>query len=415
MKLDHIRALVVCYDLIWPATHGYRIDVHRRMARLAESGVKLGIVMLSRESDEAIEASTPPPWIGFCRSYGKSSYCASPKALLKRLLYWPWPIAARHLDEELLRRLVVDIEEFDPNLIISEGLYGAELVRRIAGSKAQPLLVYRSHNIEHQYMREQMRAAGGLRSWLTLALSNIHLQARETEAIKSASIVLDISEEDSKYWSSKGQGNVTCLPPFPRTSIPMIARDLARWDVAFCGNLNAPNNVEAVFWFVNEVWPRVKEAGGAKRSLVLAGSAPTRQILALAGTDSGISVLANPADMDVVVSQSRVLINPTRRGSGVNIKTVDMIASGLPIVVTDVGTRGLPQEIRSMLGAANSSDDWVESILNALTRPAGKTTGVSDLYSMFVESSYTKVVSSLARMAPRVDPKRSINFSVNSP
>jgi glycosyltransferase involved in cell wall biosynthesis len=45
--------------------------------------------------------------------------------------------------------------------------------------------------------------------------------------------------------------------------------------------------------------------------------------------------------------QAPVLVNPMLVGTGINIKILDAMAAGVPVVSTDTGARGLPEEFRS--------------------------------------------------------------------
>jgi glycosyltransferase involved in cell wall biosynthesis len=45
--------------------------------------------------------------------------------------------------------------------------------------------------------------------------------------------------------------------------------------------------------------------------------------------------------------QASLLVNPMLVGTGINIKILDAMAAGVPVVSTDTGARGLPEEFRS--------------------------------------------------------------------
>lgn len=64
------------------------------------------------------------------------------------------------------------------------------------------------------------------------------------------------------------------------------------------------------------------------------------------------------------------MLNPILHGSGVNIKTIDMLATGRPVVTTSLGARGLPADVIAELDTADTPEEFRSSILTALTRDA---------------------------------------------
>ena len=81
---------------------------------------------------------------------------------------------------------------------------------------------------------------------------------------------------------------------------------------------------------------------------------------------AGVDLIANPHDVWPIYAQGRVLVNPARSGSGVNIKSVEMLQLEVPIVSTPVGVGGLPDDVKSQFFVADSPEDFAASILRAL-------------------------------------------------
>jgi polysaccharide biosynthesis protein PslH len=395
MRLADVRLLAICHDSIWPATHGYRIDIDRRLRRLANEGAHIGLVALSRDRDLGGGGLVKPAWLEFSRVFGRPDYMTGFK-LIVGLGRWPWPAAARRLRRDIEAQLLRDIESFAPNVLLLEGLYGAPLARTVRRDFDHIHLVYRSHNIEHQYMRAQLRAATGLRSTLNLLLCNLGLERVEKRVIADADMVMDISQDDCKHWQGRGFKNVRWVPPLPASSLSASSCQDTQWDISFCGNLHAPNNVEAINWFVQQVWPSVRNCGGTERRFLLAGSRPSEVVRRIAALDRGICLMADPENMNMLIEQSRVLINPTLRGSGVNIKTIDMIESGRAFLSTNAGVAGLPEDVRSLIRPVDTSSDWKSAIERLLTQPLDDFKLARDVYSSHVERQYDSAISYLA-------------------
>jgi len=91
-----------------------------------------------------------------------------------------------------------------------------------------------------------------------------------------------------------------------------------------------------------------------------------------------VTLLANPPDSGAVLGNGRVLINPILSGSGVNIKSIEMLLVGAPVVTTSIGVRGLPEKVRAQYKVADTPADFAAHIIAALSEPV---TGVTETAS----------------------------------
>ena len=112
--------------------------------------------------------------------------------------------------------------------------------------------------------------------------------------------------------------------------------------ILFVAGFAHPPNIDAATWLVREILPLVRLRVPAAR-LVLAGSHPTAEVLALA--DSGrITVTGNLTEAELAAAylDARVSIVPLRVGAGVKGKVVEALQQGLPLVTTSIGAEGIP-------------------------------------------------------------------------
>lgn len=393
------KIVVFTHDRVYPSNHGYRIDIARRIDWLRSIGFDVMVVSLSRELLRENDYTDPP---GPQREFKELAF--DRRAYLPPLLAYcsglaPWPTVARRLRSDAKAEFEKALTQFDPNILLLEGLYGIELAylaRRIVG-RGLPLL-YRSHNIEHVYMRGQFSAAKDVRSKLNLSLGLIALSNLEKRAVFEADLVLDISTEDAAFWKAAGRDDVTCLPPLMPTHDARLTLDSAEptWDVGYCGNLNAPNNVQAVLWFVERVWPKVQAAISGKGKLVLAGSRPSERIRTL-GRLPGVHIVENPEHMSDIYAQTKVLINPALSGSGVNIKTIDMLSLGKPLILSHVAIAGLDPLVARQLHVASGVEDWVARTVDAVSSEEYFDWRPRDAYQKICSERYDALADRIAR------------------
>jgi len=116
------------------------------------------------------------------------------------------------------------------------------------------------------------------------------------------------------------------------------------YDVAFVGNLCSPNNVEGVRWVIKKVIPLIRaQIPGLK--FLIAGSTPVVEIVVLCASESDICLIADPISVSDIYHNTRVMVNPVLRGSGVNVKAIELLLSSNQVVTTPQGVAGLPERI----------------------------------------------------------------------
>ena len=285
---------------------------------------------------------------------------------LMRLSRWPSHVGSRVLNHSQYARLISEIRPFSADAIWLDGIYGGVLARRLGDDLNIPFFC-RSHNIEHIYMKEQIAKATEKRDKLAWQLNIPHLQRFEQETLAHACRFFDISSDDLQYWKDHGLSNGEWLPPTIDAAFAQAAGQppwAPAFDVGYIGNLYTPNNVDGVAWFVEQVLPELRLKRPEIRVFV-AGASPAARIVALA-QQSQIILAPDPPDVLPWFRNAKVLINPLRAGSGMNIKSVEMLFSPAQLVSTPQGLAGLPAEARGCFTSAENAHDFAAAVDQAL-------------------------------------------------
>jgi glycosyltransferase involved in cell wall biosynthesis len=111
-------------------------------------------------------------------------------------------------------------------------------------------------------------------------------------------------------------------------------------NVLSIATMHYPPNAEAVRWFLNEVWPIVRQTTPSVR-LDVAGPRPPEDIVDAGGRDEQISVHGYVEDIEPLYQQAALFIVPLLSGSGVRVKILEAMARGVPVVSTTIGADGL--------------------------------------------------------------------------
>jgi len=165
-----------------------------------------------------------------------------------------------------------------------------------------------------------------------------------------AARVAAISEADVPELNRLGKrSDVRHVPPL------MLARpaDRSRAEpghVLITTNFSYAPNVDSLEWFLRECWPHVER----KARLTVTGIDAAGRLQRLCDTHERVAYAGclPQQQLDSLFDRVSVAVNPTRSGSGFQIKLLEAIARGVPIVSTAFSNRIGPE--------IASSDDPVE-------------------------------------------------------
>lgn len=362
-----MKICVFSPDVPYPADRGGRADVWRRILAMRALGHQVMLVCLhepdgplapSVQDLAAVDAVVAQRFLFPMRR--------SPWRTLRQLaLAWhtPWHAATRVPSVDEQRRLWAQLAAFAPDLLWLDGPWFGRTV--LHWLQQQPTaLAYRSHNIEHQYLRRQAAVAVNRRDRLAWRMACWGLQRFERQLMDRADRVFDISLDDLAWWRSQGVQRLHWLPPLPELAVAAAPPAAVAGEVVFVGNLATPNNVRGVQFLLCEVLPLLRrQHPGVAVSIV--GSRPTADVLGWVA-QAGVALHADVAAPMQHMLGARVLVNPVLTGSGVQLKMLDMLMTDRPIVTTTQGTRGLPAEVVAQLQVADAAQPFADAVCRAL-------------------------------------------------
>lgn len=132
--------------------------------------------------------------------------------------------------------------------------------------------------------------------------------------------------------------------------------------ILFVGGFSHGPNIDAVKWFVEEVYTKIREK--KEIPFIIVGSNAPDEIKAM-GEKEGIIFKGFVSDDELaeLYATSRMVVVPLRYGAGVKGKVVEAIYNGLPIVTTSVGAEGI-KGVEEVLCVEDDATTFAEQIVN---------------------------------------------------
>ncbi|NQY68213.1 MAG: glycosyltransferase, partial [Flavobacteriales bacterium] len=160
----------------------------------------------------------------------------------------------------------------------------------------------------------------------------------------------------------------------------------SRKDIMFVGGFSHRPNVDAVIWFVTEIFPAIKEANSDIHFHII-GSSPPEEIINLTCNEITVTGFVSDQKLSEYYSNIRLVIAPLRYGAGVKGKIIDSLYNGVPLVTTTIGAEGLsnPEEF---MGLANTHDEFSFQV-NKLYTDFKKLNELSALSNTYCQENFS--------------------------
>jgi hypothetical protein len=367
------RLIVITNDLPYPPNYGHKVDQFNRWRGFRLSGWELMLICWRSPkdppttADDAAKLSDIFSTVEILPIKHDIGHFLSRLVMLPR---YPSHVASRIPDAATCRRLIGAARAFDPSVVVFDGIYGAKLGRDIAKACGVPTIL-RGHNVEFRYFAQQVRASTNFRDKIAWSIARVGLERWERKLTQEADWSLQISWDDLTFWQSEGIKNLSWAPTFyPGSAAHGTLRPPSErtYDVVYIGNMRLPNNLQGLSWFVREVLPLLRRSHPTIR-LCFAGANPTDEARRLFREAPEITLVPNAPSADEILSNGRVLINPILSGSGINVKSIDMLRYDAPIVTTPVGVQGFAPDLRRQFVICDDAAAFAEAIGVALANP----------------------------------------------
>jgi glycosyltransferase involved in cell wall biosynthesis len=155
----------------------------------------------------------------------------------------------------------------------------------------------------------------------------------------------------------------------------------------FCGVLETPTNSDAVHYFAEQIYPRIRSQVPTSRYRVV-GRNPPASVQALARTDPSIEVVGSVPDVRPYYSEAAIGVAPIRIGAGMQNKLLVGMCLEQAMVVTSVANEGIGGTPGVHLLVADTPAEFADAVVS-LARDPSKAAEMGRKAREFVEQGWS--------------------------
>jgi O-antigen biosynthesis protein len=189
----------------------------------------------------------------------------------------------------------------------------------------------------------------------------------EKHLMKEADYTFVVSEAEAKMLASEGVKNVTVVSNIHEINESAYKSGFSqRKDILFVGGFAHLPNVDAIKWFVDDIFPSIsRDLPDVKLHIV--GSHLPDDLRAYLTDRKGIVVHGFVQDLDPLLTSSRLFIAPLRYGAGVKGKIGQAIEYGIPVVSTTIGAEGMYMTDGDSAAVADTAEAFAKKTVELYT------------------------------------------------
>ena len=270
-------------------------------------------------------------------------------SLLKKLPY----SAAKYYSKKYLAKVKSILHRDDYNTVIIDH---AQLGWLLPLLSQKSKVIFIAHNLEHQLYEAQLKNAQKYVSKYIYKRETRLIKKMEDDLAGSSKQVWTLTSHDSNYFYGQNLCSKVFHLPSIRT-VPPKKSAIKHCDIGIIGSWTWKANKYGLEWFFQTVYPHLPK----NISIHVAGSGAEW----LAQRYPNVKYCGFVPDAQAFMASAKVIAIPSISGGGIQIKTLDAITSGSPIVATTVAMRGI-LDYPSAIEIADEPEYFARSLMQLL-------------------------------------------------
>jgi len=360
-----LNILFIAQRIPYPANKGEKIRTFHQIKHLAEQGHQVTVLSPYENKEEQIFALQLSQFDNvLCEAIPLG---AKLLRLLTGLLKNESLSVANFYCKKLQQKIDVMIEQCNFDAVICTSSAVAKYVfcsTTLKSQKNKPALLMDFMDLDSDKWQQYADTSNLPIKWIYQREAKI-LEKYEQKIVESFAACFFIAEAEVNLFQAKSRhsesvhvlGNgMDTETFFPAKKTPNNEQPV----FLFTGVMDYKPNVDAVIWFVKNIWLSV-QSKYPKAKFIIAGMTPSSAVKELTNS-SGIEVTGFVDNILPYYHQSDYFVAPFRLARGVQNKVLQAFACGLPVISTPMGAEGIDCVNKRDILLASKKEEFLSAI-----------------------------------------------------
>lgn len=377
-----MNILIVDEEIPWPLNTGKRLRTYNLLQRLQKKHTvtylcygESGTVLPDCPNVTLITLTSP-----VLEQKGVRFYCSLFANLFSSNPY----IVDRHYSRVMADKALSLVASGLFDLIHCEWTPYTENIRKLFGRLPS---VLSAHNVEAQIWGRYYQAETNLLKKIYIYLQWRKLLRYEAIAAKEYTEVTTVSEPDrNNFIEEYGCKRVTVVPNgVDEGYFAPLNVDTKPGSMVFTGSMDWRPNQDGVKYFIEEIFPLIKQ-GQPAATFTVVGRKPPQWLIELAERVEGVTITGTVEDVRPYIANSALYVVPLRVGGGSRLKILEAMSMSKIVLSTTVGAEGLDVKEGVHILLRDTPQDFARAACAVLSDP--------DSYADYGDAGHSLILDS---------------------
>lgn len=300
-------------------------------------------------------------------------------ALIHRLPY----SSAKYYSNHYIQTVKLLLSKHHYDVVILE--HSSQLYWLKATIDSHSKIAVFAHNLEHEIYLERLNdTSNPLAKWIYQREARLVKQMEDDLAATSQEI-WTLTEHDADYFTQLDQTCPVRIFELPASAAqPINPSHPKTYDIGMIGSWIWKPNADGLWYFFEQIYPYLPST----LTIRVAG----RGAEWLIGRYTNVQYLGFVPNAEEFLAEARVIAIPSIRGGGTQLKTLEAIGLGLPVVATPFALRGITTLPKTVL-IAESPKQFAGCLQSAIAQPT--TFSALEPVKTWVQNRHTQFLHSV--------------------
>ncbi len=274
----------------------------------------------------------------------------------------------RFISVDFENKLIDIFSKNQYDVVLMENLYVTPYIETIKKySKAK--IVFRAPNAEHRIWERIAKNTSNILKKPYVSMLAKRLKKYEQGILPLIDGLIPVTKEDLNIFRTmgyKGNGFSAPIGIILNSTIPTPEISEEENSVFHIASMNWLPNIEAIDWFLKNIWDLVTEQIPNAKFYIAGRDMPESL---LQHKQKNVVVVGEVPDAKTFYASKKIMVVPILSGSGMRVKIVEGMALGKVIVSTTVGAEGIFYTPNKNILIADAPEDFANQIIFCLSHP----------------------------------------------